>query len=112
VYRHLTEVRVSSPACALFLVKVSHHLAPVDLLQPMIVHYWAKFAEQNAQGSIVEALDDQKYFGTTGERYNVSKVLSVFTARELAKLPAVTSGKVNVNSANPGEQPFRSGKFA
>jgi len=78
----------------------------------MIVHYWAKFAEQNAPGSIVEALDDPKYFGTTGERYNVSKVLSVFTARELAKLPAVTSGKVNVNSANPGEQLFRSGTFA
>jgi hypothetical protein len=39
-----------------------------------------------------------------GERYNVSKVLSVFTAREIAKLSAVTSGKVNINSANPGKQ--------
>jgi len=77
----------------------------------MIVHYWAKFVEQNAQGSIIEALDDPKYFGSTGERYNVSKVLSVFTARELAKLPAVTSGKVNVNSANPGKQPCHDSEF-
>ena len=77
----------------------------------MVVHYWAKFLEQNAQGSIIEALDDPKYFGTTGERYNVSKVLSVFTARELAKLPAVTSGKVNVNSANPGKQPCHDSEF-
>lgn len=77
----------------------------------MTVHYWAKFAEQNAQGSIIEALDDPKFFGTTGERYNVSKVLSVFTARELAKLPAVTSGKVNVSSANPGKLPCRDSEF-
>jgi hypothetical protein len=66
------------------------------------VHYWAKFEEANASGSIIDALNDPKYFGTNGERYNVSKVLSVFTGRELAKLPAVTSGKVVVNSANPG----------
>jgi hypothetical protein len=33
----------------------------------------------------------------------MSKVLDVFMAREIAKLPAVTSGAVQVNSANPGE---------
>jgi retinol dehydrogenase-12 len=66
------------------------------------VHYWAKFPQQDAVGSVVEALNDPQQFGGGEERYNMSKVLSVFNARELAKLPAVTSGKVIVNSVNPG----------
>jgi retinol dehydrogenase-12 len=69
----------------------------------MIVHYWAQFPQQDAKGSLIEALDDPIGFISPNERYNMSKVLDVFMAREIAKLPAVTSGKVNVNSANPGE---------
>lgn len=68
-----------------------------------IVHYWAKFPQQDSTGFLIHALNDPKQFIDGHERYNMSKVLSVWNGRELAKLPAVTSGKVMVNSVNPGE---------
>ncbi|WRT66633.1 uncharacterized protein IL334_003592 [Kwoniella shivajii] len=66
------------------------------------VHYFAIFPQKNATGSLIEALNDPTQFENMSERYNMSKVLSVFIAREISKLPSVTSGKVTVTSVNPG----------
>jgi len=67
------------------------------------VHYWAKFAQKDVSGSLLDALNDPKQYADGSERYNVSKLLNLFMAREIAKLPAAASGQVVVNTVNPGE---------
>lgn len=69
-----------------------------------VVHYWAKFPQHSAP-SILSALDDQTQWVNGNERYNVSKLLDLYLAREIAKLPAANG--VVVNSVNPGETMVR-----
>ncbi|KAK8849438.1 hypothetical protein IAR55_004770 [Kwoniella newhampshirensis] len=80
----------------------SEELKPSMSIVASDVHYFAVFPQQDTAGPLIDALNDPKLFGDINERYYMSKVLSVFTARELAKHPAVTSGKVIVTSVNPG----------
>jgi retinol dehydrogenase-12 len=70
---------------------------------PLVVHYHAKFAQQHSECPLISAPNDPASFVSGDERYNMSKVLSMFTMRELGRLPAVTSGKVVVNAVSPGE---------
>lgn len=62
------------------------------------VHEWAKLKQQD-EPSILAALND-KSKADNNDLYNLSKLLDVFMAREIAALPAAR--KVNVNSLNPG----------
>jgi len=62
------------------------------------VHEWAKLAQQD-QPNIIEALN-KKEKATVQDTYNISKLLDVFMAREIAKLSAAS--KVIVTSVNPG----------
>jgi hypothetical protein len=80
--------------------------AAIVLSNIALVHHWARFPEQNTPGSLIEALNDPNQFLGIEERYFTSKILSIFTTRELAKLSAVTSGRVNVTSVNPGKPMF------
>lgn len=76
------------------------------------VHYWAKFAQKDVAGSLLDALNDPKQYADGSERYNVSKLLNLFMAREIAKLPAAASGQVVVNTVNPGESDTPQGDTA
>ncbi|KAL8734239.1 MAG: hypothetical protein Q9181_003285 [Wetmoreana brouardii] len=62
------------------------------------VHMWAQFKEQKAPNIICE-LDDKTNWGYP-ERYNLSKLLNVLWARELAS--KVDSKELVINTVNPG----------
>ncbi len=62
------------------------------------VHMWTSFKEQKAP-NILENLDDPGTF-TNPDRYNVSKLLNVLWARELAA--QVSPRQVIINTVNPG----------
>ena len=63
------------------------------------VHYMASFACRNAHGPLLKAISDQSNFSLL-DQYNVTKLLDVYLAREIALLPDARS--VVVNSVNPG----------
>ena len=62
------------------------------------VHMWTPFKERTAP-NIIEELDDRSTFGNP-DRYNVSKLLNVLWARELAA--KVKPSEIIVNTVNPG----------
>lgn len=72
---------------------------------PVTVHYWANFPQHASPEPLLKTLNQLETYVDGQERYNVSKLLDVYIAREIAKLPAVTSGAVVVNSVNPGACP-------
>ncbi|KAI5476854.1 hypothetical protein MNV49_007088 [Pseudohyphozyma bogoriensis] len=63
------------------------------------VHMWAKFAEKKVPGPTLAALNTEKHFNPD-DRYFTSKLIALFIARKLAKLPIASS--VVVNIVNPG----------
>jgi NAD(P)-dependent dehydrogenase (short-subunit alcohol dehydrogenase family) len=67
------------------------------------VHYWSTFPQHASSEPLLKTLNQLETYVNGQERYNVSKLLDVYIAREIAKLPAVTSGAVTVNSVNPGQ---------
>lgn len=79
-----------------------HSVKRVALMTFAIVHYWSEFPQKNLPGSLMEAFDDPFQFANADERYQTSKLLDVFMAREIAKLP-ITS-EVIVTSACPGKK--------
>ncbi|KAI4209167.1 MAG: hypothetical protein Q9214_000094 [Letrouitia sp. 1 TL-2023] len=62
------------------------------------VHMWTPFKEQSAP-NIIQELDDEKTWSSP-DRYNVSKLLNVLWARELAS--KVDSKDIVINTVNPG----------
>ena len=62
------------------------------------VHMWTPFKERTAP-NIIEKLDDRSTFGNP-DRYNVSKLLNVLWARELAS--KISSSEIVINTVNPG----------
>lgn len=62
------------------------------------VHMWTPFKERSAP-NIIERLDEKSTFGNP-DRYNVSKLLNVLWARELAD--RVSPTEVVINTTNPG----------
>ncbi|KAK4699718.1 hypothetical protein P7C70_g6538, partial [Phenoliferia sp. Uapishka_3] len=63
------------------------------------VHAWAAFKESKVPGSTLEALNSEEH-ANIHDRYNVTKLISLFMARKIAALPA--SEGVVVNCINPG----------
>ncbi|KAK4052709.1 hypothetical protein OIV83_001996 [Microbotryomycetes sp. JL201] len=65
------------------------------------VHAWSPW-KGNADGSIVQHLNPEEQFNKEGgmERYQISKILSVFIAHKLAEL--ARGSNVVVNVVNPG----------
>lgn len=63
------------------------------------MHAWAAFTESKVAGSTLAALNAPEHCNTQ-DRYNVSKLLSLFLARKIASLPAARD--VVVNCVNPG----------
>ncbi|KAM0746967.1 NAD(P)-binding protein [Meredithblackwellia eburnea MCA 4105] len=72
------------------------------------VHVFAAFKEKSVEGSTLAALNT-KEISDMWDRYNVTKVLSLFMARQLAQLPLAAEKDVVVNCVNPGlcESDFR-----
>jgi len=65
---------------------------------PFVVHFYAKFkVHQNSKP--IQALNDQTLFDAH-DRYQTTKLLDVFMAREFAKLP--TAKNVVISAPNPG----------
>ncbi|KAL8778494.1 MAG: hypothetical protein Q9213_007385 [Squamulea squamosa] len=62
------------------------------------VHMWATFKEKTAP-NIIKELDDKTTFAYP-ERYNLSKLLNVLWARELAS--KVSKDQIIINTVNPG----------
>lgn len=62
------------------------------------VHMWTPFNERTAP-NIIEKLDEKSTFGNP-DRYNVSKLLNVLWARELAS--KVSPTQIIINTVNPG----------
>ena len=62
------------------------------------VQYLAAFKYRDTPGSLLDALNDPKNFSI--DHYNITKLLDVCLAREMAKFP--TASGVIVNSVNPG----------
>ena len=62
------------------------------------VHMWTSFKERTAP-NIIEKLDDKTTFGNP-DRYNVSKLLNVLWARELAS--KVNPEEIVISTVNPG----------
>ncbi|KAL8980980.1 MAG: hypothetical protein Q9205_004094 [Flavoplaca limonia] len=62
------------------------------------VHMWAVFKEKTAP-NIIKEMDDKATFAYP-ERYNLSKLLNVLWARELAA--KISKDQVIINSVNPG----------
>ncbi|KAM0746968.1 NAD(P)-binding protein [Meredithblackwellia eburnea MCA 4105] len=71
-------------------------------------HIFATFKEQPAEGSTLTALNT-KEIANMGDRYNVTKALSLFMARQISQLPIAAENKVVINCVNPGlcESEFR-----
>lgn len=66
----------------------------------------AYFAERTVPGPTLTALNDPKHFGLA-DRYNVSKLISLFLAREIAPLPLAKDVVVNVVHAGLCESGLR-----
>ena len=64
------------------------------------VHYWARFKQKDVPGPLLAALNNKKHH-SPDDTYNISKLLDLFFAREVAALPSI-SGKVVVNAVDPG----------
>ncbi|KAM0746972.1 NAD(P)-binding protein [Meredithblackwellia eburnea MCA 4105] len=86
------------------------NVAPHITIVGSEVHVFAAFKEKNIPGSTLEALNKPE-LANFHDRYNVSKVLDLFIARQLAKLPLVRSHSIVVNVVNPGlcKSSFREG---
>lgn len=63
-------------------------------------HFMAQVPAQNAPGSILDALNDPKYFGLPDERYNTSKLLVIYICKMLSETRNAEG--VVINNAHPG----------
>jgi NAD(P)-dependent dehydrogenase (short-subunit alcohol dehydrogenase family) len=62
----------------------------------------AKFKERKApDGQLFATLSDEKE-ANMGDRYNVSKLLEIFTIKQMAAMSPLSSGKVIINCVAPG----------
>lgn len=63
------------------------------------MHQWASFTESKVEGSTLDALNNPNHF-VPDDRYNVTKLFSIYLAHEISKLPVAKDMIVNV--VNPG----------
>ncbi|KAM0746965.1 NAD(P)-binding protein [Meredithblackwellia eburnea MCA 4105] len=75
-------------------------------------HILCAFKEKSEQGSILASLNNEKV-SNMGDRYNVTKTLSLFMARRISQLPLAADRDVVVSCVNPGlnESAFSKGDF-
>ncbi|KAI0260746.1 hypothetical protein BC834DRAFT_973199 [Gloeopeniophorella convolvens] len=90
--------------CVLKAVSSGSSRNPRVVIVSSDVHYWAKFSQDElASDKILRKISDKEHCTATvmADRYNLSKLLSVFFVRELTKrLPA--NSPVVVIGINPG----------
>ena len=104
---HETTIQVNHLATALLSLLLLHplrasaanHGKPSRItITSSEVHMWTPFKERSAP-NIIEKLDEKSTFSHP-DRYNVSKLLNVLWARELAA--RVSPAEIIINTVNPG----------
>jgi retinol dehydrogenase-12 len=79
-----------------------YNITPRIVIVSSDVHFWTTLPERNdASGSIFGTLADQNKYRVI-DRYNVSKVLEVFTVRQIVEDEAKPGYPIIINAVNPG----------